>query len=249
MTPCDPPADALADPPADSLADEPDAGVVAAVRSVRARIADAARRAGRDPASVTLVAATKTMPVSVVRAALAAGVIDVGENRAQELLAKAPECIDFPARWHFLGQLQRNKVRTLAPHVAWWHTVDRTSLGEEIARRAPGARVLIEVNLGREPQKGGCDPDEVDALVDRLTGLGLAVGGLMTVPPRDGEPRRWFAELRARAEQLGLAELSMGMSDDFEVAVEEGATMVRVGRALFGERADPGHTPTTGPRR
>jgi len=218
------------------------------VHDVRRRIADAAHRAGRDPAAVTLVAATKTMPVSVVRAVLAAGVLDVGENRGQELLAKAPECVDFPARWHFLGRLQRNKVRALASHVVWWHTVDRSSLGEEIARRAPGARVLVEVNLGRETQKGGCDPDDVAALIDRFGELDLSVGGLMTVPPNDGEPRRWFAELRTLAERFGLAELSMGMTDDFEVAVEEGATMVRVGRALFGERADPApHSPMTGP--
>ncbi|MET0894491.1 MAG: YggS family pyridoxal phosphate-dependent enzyme [Acidimicrobiia bacterium] len=229
-----------------------DESVAAAVHDVRERIAVAARRAGRDPASVTLVAATKTMPVDVVRAVLTAGVADVGENRSQELLAKAPECVDLPARWHFLGQLQRNKVRGLASHVSWWQTVDRVALGAEIARRAPGARVLIEVNLGREPQKGGCDPDGVSTLVDELTDLGLVVGGLMAVPPRtsgsdQADARRWFAELREQAGRLGLAELSMGMTDDFEVAVEEGATMVRVGRALFGERSGPGATPTNQP--
>jgi pyridoxal phosphate enzyme (YggS family) len=207
-----------------------------AVASVRDRIAAAARRAGRDPASVTLVAATKTVPVERVRAVVEQGVADVGENRAQELLEKAPGCADLPVRWHFLGQLQRNKVRALAPHVVWWHTVDRAALGQALARRAPGASVLVEVNLGGEAQKGGCAPDAVPALVDELAGAALHVRGLMAVPPDDGEPRRWFSALRELAATVGVPELSMGMSNDYEVAVEEGATMVRVGRALFGAR-------------
>jgi PLP dependent protein len=152
------------------------------------------------------------------------------------LLAKAPACADLPARWHFLGQLQRNKVRALVPYVAWWHTVDRVALGEELAHRAPGAAVLVEVNLGGEAQKGGCAPDDAAALVDDLAARDVRVRGLMTVPPHDGEPRRWFAALRELGARLGLDELSMGMTDDYEVAVEEGATMVRVGRALFGAR-------------
>src|SRR5262245_36120870 len=207
------------------------------VAAVRARIADAARRAGRDPASVTLVAATKTVDIERVRAVIEAGVVDVGENRAQELLAKAPECTDLPARWHFLGRVQRNKVRALAAHVQLWQSVDRVALGEELARRAPGAHVLVEVNVGDEPQKGGCAPADAPSLVDRLVELELHVDGLMTVPPHDGDPRRWFASLRALADLVGVTELSMGMTDDFEVAVEEGATMVRVGRALFGPRS------------
>jgi pyridoxal phosphate enzyme (YggS family) len=207
--------------------------VADAVAAVRARIADAAARAGRDVASVRLVAATKTVEPARVAEVLAAGVPDVGENRAQELLAKTAV---EGARWHFLGQLQRNKVKALAPWVTCWQSVDRASLGLEIARRAPGARVLVEVNLGEEAQKGGCLPGEVAALVDTLGGAGLDVAGLMTVPPHDGDPRRWFARLRELAEGLGLAELSMGMTEDFDVAVEEGATMVRVGRALFGAR-------------
>jgi len=205
-----------------------------AVAVVRARIAAAAARAGRDPASVTLVAATKTVEVARIRAAVAAGVPDVGENRAQELLEKAP-AVDG-ARWHFVGTLQRNKVRVLAPWVTWWHSVDREALGVEIARRAPGARVLVEVNVAREPQKAGCAPGDAAALTDTLRAAGLAVEGLMTVPPAGTDPRRWFAALRDLAGRLGVAHLSMGMSDDFETAVEEGATMVRVGRALFGER-------------
>ena len=159
--------------------------------------------------------------------------IDVGENRAQELLAKTAV---HGAQWHFLGQLQRNKVRQLAPWVSCWQSVDRPELGAEIARRAPGARVFVEVNVGEEPQKGGCVPAAVPALVDSLRTDGLDVVGLMTVPPHGDDPRRWFGQLREQAAALGLVELSMGMSDDYELAVEEGATTVRVGRALFGAR-------------
>jgi uncharacterized pyridoxal phosphate-containing UPF0001 family protein len=120
--------------------------------------------------------------------------------------------------------------------VTCWESVDRAELGLEIARRAPGARVLVQVNLGEEPQKGGCAPGAVAPLVETLAGAGLDAAGLMTVPPHDGEPRRWFARLRELADGLGLAELSMGMTEDYAVAVEEGATIVRVGRALFGAR-------------
>jgi pyridoxal phosphate enzyme (YggS family) len=210
-----------------------DRAVVARVAEIRGRIDAAAVRAGRRPGDVTLVAATKTVDVARVEAVVDAGVVDVGENRAQELLAKTAVA---GARWHFLGRLQRNKVRQLAPWVVCWQSVDRVELGVEVARRAPGARVLVEVNLGEEPQKGGCAPGAAAGLVDRLRAAGLDVAGLMTVPPHDGDPRRWFARLRELAEGLGLAELSMGMTDDFEAAVEEGATIVRVGRALFGPR-------------
>jgi pyridoxal phosphate enzyme (YggS family) len=213
--------------------------VAARVAEVRARIDAAAARAGRAPTSVTLVAATKTVDPVRVQEVVDAGVTDLGENRAQELLAKTSAVAAAPSatvRWHFLGRLQRNKVRALAPWVACWESVDRPELGDEIARRAPGARVLVEVKLGEEPQKGGCVPAAVPALVEHLEQLGLRAEGLMTVPPHDGDPRRWFAALREQAVTLGLSELSMGMTEDFEVAVEEGATLVRVGRALFGPR-------------
>jgi pyridoxal phosphate enzyme (YggS family) len=213
------------------------------VQVVRERIAEAARRAHRDPDDVCLVAATKTVDAARVRAVVAAGVTDVGENRAQELLAKATEVAG--ARWHFIGSLQRNKVRALAPWVSWWHSVDRDALGAEIARRAPGARVLVEVNVAREPQKAGCLPESAAALVDGLRELDLRVVGLMTVPPAGDEPRRWFAALRELAEGLRLPELSMGMTDDYDVAVEEGATIVRVGRALFGDRGSDGPLPAS----
>jgi uncharacterized pyridoxal phosphate-containing UPF0001 family protein len=178
--------------------------VAARVDSVRARLAAAAARAGRDPSSVTLVAATKLVPAEGVAAALRAGVVDVGENRAQELLAKAPALEALRPRWHFLGPLQRNKVKPLAGWVTCW--------------------------------KAGCAPDEATTLVDALRGLGLDVAGLMAVPPHGEDPRPWFARLRALAAAAAVPELSMGMTDDFEIAVEEGATLVRVGRALFGER-------------
>jgi hypothetical protein len=210
--------------------------VAAQVHAVRERIAAAARRAGRDPDTVTLVAATKTVPAARIAAALAAGVTDVGENRAQELLAKAPELAAHTPRWHFLGPLQRNKVRGLAPLVACWHTVDRVELADVLARHAAGARVLVEVNLAGEPQKAGCPPATVGALVDALRDRDLAVVGLMAIPPHGDDPRPWFARLRDLAGAAALPELSMGMTDDYEIAVEEGATLVRVGRALFGDR-------------
>jgi pyridoxal phosphate enzyme (YggS family) len=217
-----------------SSADE----VAANVAALRARVEAAARRAGRAPASVTLVGATKTVDVERVAAALAAGLTDVGENRAQELLAKAPVLANEPAppRWHFLGALQRNKVKALAPWVRCWQSVDRVALARTIADHAPGAQVLIEVNLAGEAQKAGCAVDDAPALVDEARALGLDVAGLMAVPPHEDDPRPWFARLRALGERLGLPELSMGMTDDFEAAIEEGATIVRVGRAIFGAR-------------
>ncbi len=212
--------------------------IAAAVTDVRTRIAAAAHRAGRDPSAVTLVAATKTVPADRIAEAVTAGVVDVGENRAQELLAKVPVLAALtPApRWHFLGRLQRNKVRALAPVVSCWQSIDRLALGETVAHHAPGAQVFVEVNLAGEPQKAGCPPGEVAGLVDALRDRGLVVAGLMAVPPVGDDPRRWFARLRDLAATVDAPELSMGMSDDFEAAVEEGATLVRVGRALFGQR-------------
>jgi pyridoxal phosphate enzyme (YggS family) len=212
--------------------------VVANLAEVRERIAAAARAAARDPAAVTLVAVSKEVDAAAVRAALAAGQLDFGENRAQELEAKAGAlaAVSPAPRWHFIGRIQRNKVRALAAVVSLWQSVDRAEVGEEIARRAPGARVLVQVNVGREPQKGGCPPGDTAALVERLTGLGLAVDGLMTVPPQLGDPRPHFARLRELADGLGLSTLSMGMSGDYEAAIAEGATVVRIGTAVFGAR-------------
>jgi PLP dependent protein len=216
--------------------------VATAVEEVRARIAAAARSAGRDPDAVRLVAATKMVPAERVAEVVALGVRDVGENRAQELLAKAgalaatTPAAEADVCWHFLGRLQRNKVRGLAEHVTWWQSVDREALGVAIARHAPGARVLVEVNLAGEPQKGGCATTDAARLVDALRGLGLRVEGLMTIPPAGDDPRPWFAALRELGGVLGVDQLSMGMTDDYETAVEEGATIVRIGRAIFGAR-------------
>ncbi|HZJ27896.1 MAG TPA: YggS family pyridoxal phosphate-dependent enzyme [Acidimicrobiia bacterium] len=214
--------------------------VAANLSAVRARITAAAHRSGRDPCEVTLVGATKTVPPALLRRALAAGLVDLGENRAQELLGKAPGLAgaDPPPSWHFLGRLQRNKVAALARWVTLWHAIDRIELGVVLARRAPGARLLVSVNIGGEPQKGGCSPASVPGLVDELHELGLGVAGLMTVPPQDHDPRPYFAAVRDIGARLALEELSMGMSQDYEMAIDEGATIVRVGRAIFGER-DP----------
>jgi len=195
--------------------------------------------AGGDPGAVTLVAVTKGFDRSAVVAATAAGLGDLGENYAQELVAKDDG--DAEVRWHFLGRLQRNKVRLLAGRVALWQSVDRPELGAEIARRAPGAAVLVQVNVSGEAAKGGCRPVDAAGLVEGLRGEGLDVRGLMAVGAAGGSEvaRPGFRTLRGLADRLGLDVRSMGMSGDVEAAVAEGTTMVRVGTALFGPRADP----------
>jgi pyridoxal phosphate enzyme (YggS family) len=206
---------------------------------VRERVAAAARAAGRAPDAVTLVVVTKEVALEAVRTVVAEGAVDLGENRAQDLRAKAEALTDSvtdAVRWHFIGRLQRNKVRSIAPFVALWESVDREELAVEIGRRAPGASVLVQVNVMGESQKGGCAPDDVSALVDAATTFGCRVEGLMTVPPAAGDPRPVFARLRQLADGLGLHECSMGMSGDYEIAIAEGATMVRVGSAIFGPR-------------
>lgn len=213
------------------------------VEQVRTRIADA----GGDPGAVTLLAVTKGFGPEVALAAATAGLVDLGENYAQELVAKAPVLAEagLAPRWHAIGRLQRNKVKGLAGIVALWQTVDRLDLGTEIAKRAPGASVLVQVNVSDEPQKGGCPPSEAPDLVAALVDAGLDVRGLMTVG-RTGpveEARAGFALLRRLADDLDLPVRSMGMSGDLEAAVAEGSTMVRVGSALFGPRpAVPGQT-------
>ena len=192
---------------------------------------------------VEMIAVTKGFGPEAVDAAVAAGLTAVGENYAQELLAKAGAGAGRDAvRWHFIGAIQRNKVAMLAPHVALWHTVDRPVVVDAIAAHAPGAPVLVQVNLTDDPARPGATWKDVAALVSRGRDAGLDVRGLMGVGPA-GDPeqaRRKFAELAAVAAQLGLSELSMGMTDDLEVAVEEGSTMVRVGTALFGPRPQRG---------
>jgi pyridoxal phosphate enzyme (YggS family) len=213
------------------------------LRSVRARVDAAARASGRSPEAVTLVVVTKEVGLEAVRDALEAGVTDLGENRAQELVPKAEAIAgdaQYQPRWHFIGRLQRNKVRATAPHVALWQSIDREDVAREVARRVPGAAMLVQVNVAREPQKGGCEPAAVAALVDACRALGCRVEGLMTVPPAAGDPRPVFAALRRMTDDLGLFQCSMGMSSDFEVAIAEGATMVRIGSAIFGPRPGSG---------
>ena len=213
------------------------------VQAIRARIAAAAGRVGRDPASVVLIAATKQKSAAMVEEALAAGVTDLGENYVQEGLAKRA-MVRAPARWHLIGHLQRNKGGRVLEAFDLSQTVDSLALGTTIASRARArqmnAPVLVEVNLAGEATKSGVAPDHVSALVEQLRCQdGLSVDGLMAVPPA-GSPeaaRVHFSRLRGLRDQLGLRELSMGMTDDFEVAIEEGATMVRIGRAIFGERS------------
>lgn len=219
-------------------------------RLVAANLAEVRRRiteAGGD--EVRIVAVTKGFGPAAVEVALALGLAAVGENYAQELVAKAEALgadLDPAPRWHFLGRLQRNKVRLLAPHVEVWESVDRTALVDEIARRAPGATVYVQVDLSGEPQKGGAAPDEVPGLVDRARDVGLAVRGLMGVGPAGPAEaaRPGFRSLVALADELGLPERSIGMTADLEVAVGEGATEVRVGTALFGPRPARGGAPS-----
>ena len=188
---------------------------------------------------VTLLAVTKGFGPEAVTAAVGAGLAEVGENYAQELVDKADALGPAAgAVWHFIGRLQRNMVRHLAPYVTLWQTVDRAELAAEIARRAPGAAVLVQLNLSGDPGKGGCPPAASDELVGRARDLGLDVRGLMGVGPA-GPPdaaRPGFRDLVERAERLALPVRSIGMSADLEVAVQEGSTMVRVGRDLFGQR-------------
>jgi PLP dependent protein len=222
--------------------------LAARLGDVRDRIYASALRAGRDPSSVALVAVSKTFGADILFDAIEAGVTDLGENRAQELKEKMAVVGDR-VRWHFVGYLQTNKVRHVVGSVVLIHSVDRFGLAEAIARRARslGMRqdVLIEVNVAGEQSKHGASPEEAVALAVKVGGLdGISVKGLMAMPPATPDPdavRPYFrrlVELRDRLQQSvpDAGELSMGMSGDFEAAVEEGATIVRVGEAIFGPR-------------
>jgi uncharacterized pyridoxal phosphate-containing UPF0001 family protein len=217
----------------------PAAEVAPTPESIAARLAEVRHRleaAGRDPDSLRIVAVTKGWTGETVEAARSAGLPDVGENYAQELLAKASP--EQGVRWHFLGPVQRNKVKRLAPLVSSWHAIDRPVAADAVAAASPGVEVLVEVNLTGITGRPGCAPDEVPGLVEHCRNRPLDVSGLMTVAPaRDpAGARQCFRRLAGLARQLGLRELSMGMSDDFEVAAQEGATTLRLGRILFGSR-------------
>jgi PLP dependent protein len=214
---------------------------------VRERIAAAAARARRDAASVRLVLASKSQPPDAIRAAYSAGARDFGENYVQEAAAKRDALADLAdLHWHLIGHLQTNKARAAAAMFELIHSLDSERLARALARHsgAPRVRVLVEVNLAGEATKSGVAPHEVERLVASAREH-VDVAGLMTIPPPGNTPadaRPYFARLREMRDQLAahvglaLSELSMGMTDDFEVAIEEGATIVRVGRAVFGER-------------
>jgi hypothetical protein len=217
--------------------------IAARLAEIRARIASAARTAGREPSAVALVAVSKTMPPEAVSAALAAGHRLFGENRVQEAKAKYPALrVRWPdLRLHLIGRLQTNKAEDAVVLFDLIETVDSIKLAEALAkamlklrRRLP---VFIQVNTGEEPQKGGVAPLETEALVAKCRALGLDVQGLMCIPPAADEPAPHFALLADLARRMGLASLSMGMSADFETAIRLGATHVRLGTAIFGARA------------
>lgn len=219
------------------------------LEAVRARIAQAAARSGRDAAAIDIVAVTKGHPLATVRDAAARGLLDVGENRVQEALEKQEAWPDAPVRWHLIGHLQSNKARKAVGRFALIHSLDSVRLADEL-EKAAAARdvvqdVLVQVNTAREPQKTGITPEEADALVAHAAALShLRLQGLMAMAPLDADETvvraafRDLRELRDRLRTAGrpLPVLSMGMSNDFETAVEEGATLLRLGTVLFGER-------------
>ncbi len=219
-------------------------GVEERLARIRRRIADACERSDRDPAGVTLIGAAKTMPLATVKSALSAGLSDIGENTIQEARTAKDGLAggSATATWHLIGHLQTNKVRDALSLFDVIHSVDSLRLARHISERATmPVRVLLEVNVGGEASKFGLSPEQVAIAV---TGIGslphINLEGLMTVAPAapdSEEVRPIFRTLRALALANGLSGLSMGMTDDFEVAIEEGATMVRIGRAIFGERA------------
>lgn len=218
------------------------------VARIREQVARAAARSGRQAEEIRIIAAAKTKPPEMIRAAIDAGIADIGENYVQEAAGKI-EAVAAPARWHLIGHLQRNKAARAVGIFDVIQTVDSLALADAIERQAKDrgkvVEVLVEVNIGNEASKSGVAPARVGALLSELrTRPHLRVTGLMAIPPAVAEAaqaRPYFASLRRLRDELaagmpGLRELSMGMSDDFEVAIEEGATMVRIGRALFGPR-------------
>jgi len=214
------------------------------LEGVHERVARACERAGRNPDDVLLIAVSKTVEIERIRLAVAAGVKALGENRVQEAKEKIA-ALGRPVPWHLIGSLQTNKARDAVQLFDWIHSVDREELARELDRRAQqskrSVKVLVQVNVGEEPQKGGVEPSELKSLLDAMAGLrNLDVRGLMCIPPvaETAEASRpWFKRLRELRDAAGLEHCSMGMSGDFEVAIEEGATMVRVGTAIFGPRA------------
>jgi pyridoxal phosphate enzyme (YggS family) len=219
------------------------------LQAVKRRIIGACSATGRDPAAVALLAVAKTFPAAAIREAYAAGQRRFGENYVQEALAKQQELADLDLEWHFIGPLQSNKTRPVAEHFAWVHTIERLKIAERLAEQRPAhlppLNVCVQVNVSGETSKSGCAPDAAPTLCRAVAALpGLKLRGLMAIPePTEDSAlaRRRFASLRAlrdalNAEGLALDTLSMGMSHDLEDAILEGATLVRVGTAIFGER-------------
>lgn len=214
--------------------------------TVLERIAAASRTAGRDPATVGLLAVSKTKPAAALREAAAAGLRDFGENYLQEALDKQPALADLPLVWHFIGPIQSNKTRAIASHFDWVHSVDRLKIAQRLAEQRPPERgplnICLQINVSGEASKSGCHPDELPALATAVSQLpNLRLRGLMAIPEATDDPasqRAAFARLRTMSEtlNLNLDTLSMGMSQDLEAAIAEGATWVRVGTALFGAR-------------
>lgn len=209
---------------------------------VEQRIAAACARAGRRREDVLLIAVTKTFPASDVDHAVAGGITAVGENRVQEARDKSPAVTASP-RWHLIGHLQSNKAKDAVRLFDVIQTIGSVEMAEKVGRAADAAgkrqEVLLQVNIGREAQKSGADPEEVADLARRVSAIdSLQLSGMMAIPPlgTSEDVRPYFRALRDLRDDLGLKELSMGMTDDFETAIEEGATMIRVGRAIFGAR-------------
>jgi len=219
------------------------------LQAVRQRIADAARACNRDPAEVELLAVSKTFGADAINAALQCNQHAFGENYVKEALEKIAALPNAGAQWHFIGPIQSNKTRAIAEHFDWVHSVDREKIAERLAAARPANKaplqICIEVNIGGEDSKSGIQPAHACALAKHIAALPqLKLRGLMAIPPASPDPleqRRHFAALRALSEQLmregiALDTLSMGMSADLEAAIAEGATIVRVGTAIFGER-------------
>jgi pyridoxal phosphate enzyme (YggS family) len=223
--------------------------LAARLHAIRDRISAAARRCGRDPASVELLAVSKTFPVEAIRQAVDAGQLLFGENKVQEILAKAPQ-LPSSLHWHLIGHLQSNKVRKVLPHVKAIHSIGSLDLARDVDRMAVERGLFpqgnLEVNLGDESSRYGFSAAQMRSSLEALYSLKrLEIQGLMCIPPFDPDPaksRPWFTQLRTLRDELAqlggapLPRLSMGMSHDFDIAIEEGATIVRVGSAIFGER-------------
>jgi pyridoxal phosphate enzyme (YggS family) len=219
------------------------------IASVRERVARATAQCGRSVDSVTLIGVSKSQSAAAIDAAVRAGLTDIGESYLKEAVEKIDALRDRAIVWHFIGQIQANKTRPIAERFAWVHGVDRIRIAQRLSEQrpyyAPPLNICIQVNIGNEASKAGASPDDVPALVQAVGRLPrLKLRGLMCLPPEEDEParqRHWFAEVRRLFERLnengaGLDTLSMGMSGDFEAAIAEGATMIRVGTALFGPR-------------